>query len=158
MSDFRLVWTLTGAGWADCAVADHEAEAVVVASYITAAPEDLLTAVARIVSGESEIRVEFEAEPTEYRWIFYRQSEDVWIPLLELPNSGRHDNAGTEIWSSWQTVDTVARTAPSSAASTTSLGPYGESRYHGKWRSPFPRAELEALRRLWRDRQSATSS
>lgn len=65
MSDLRLAWTLSGFGWVDCTIADRELEAVVVASYITAAPEDLLTAVARLVAGESEIRVEFEAEPTE---------------------------------------------------------------------------------------------
>jgi hypothetical protein len=27
---------------------------------------------------------------------------------------------------------------------------YGESAYRGKWGEHFPRAELEALRRLWR--------
>jgi hypothetical protein len=39
------------AGWADITVTDHQTEARIVASYVTAAPEDLLTAVARLVSG-----------------------------------------------------------------------------------------------------------
>lgn len=155
MSELRLIWTLSGTGWADCTVMDHEAEVVVVASYITAAPEDLLTAVARLVAGESEIRVEFEAEPTEFRWIFYCQGEDVWIRILELPDSGLHDNAGTEVWSSWQTVDAAARAVIRCFDAVARI--YGESGYHGKWGHPFPRTELEALRRLWRDRRPIDS-
>jgi hypothetical protein len=155
MSDLRLTWTLSGTGWADCTIADRDVEAVVVASYITAAPENLLTAVARLVAGESEIRVEFEAEPTEFRWIFYRQYGDVWIRVLQLADSGQHDNVGTEIWSSWQTMDAVARAVIRCFDDVART--YGESGYHGKWRHPFPRTELEALRRLWQDRRSVGS-
>jgi hypothetical protein len=63
-----------------------------------------LTAVARLVLGEKETRAQFEAEPTAFRWIFHREGTDVWIQLLELADSGKHDKAGTEIWSSWQTI------------------------------------------------------
>lgn len=109
MSELKLTWVLSGRGWADCTVADHDAETAVTASYITAAPEALLAAVAGLLTGESETRAHFEAEPTEFRWIFYREGESVWIRLLQLADFDRHDSASTEIWTSWQTVDTVVR-------------------------------------------------
>lgn len=61
MAHLRLAWVLSGRGWADCIVSDHQAEAEVTASYITAAPEDLLTAVTRLTVGETECRAQFEA-------------------------------------------------------------------------------------------------
>ncbi|MFI8504472.1 hypothetical protein ACIGFK_39115 [Streptomyces sp. NPDC085524] len=61
MSDMQLVWTLGGPGWADCTIADHQGEIEVTASYISPAPEDLLTAVTRLVTGAAETRLQFEA-------------------------------------------------------------------------------------------------
>jgi hypothetical protein len=132
--------SLNGAGWADVVVADHQAEATAEASHITTAPEDFLTAVARLVLGDNETRVQFEAEPTAFRWIFYREGNDVWIRLLELPNGRKHDKAGTEIWASWQTVNTLARAVTRCFDDV--LYKYGESGYRGKWNEHFPRSEL----------------
>jgi hypothetical protein len=53
-------WVLSGHGWADCIVADDQAEAEVTASYITVATDELLTAATRVVFGETEARVQFE--------------------------------------------------------------------------------------------------
>jgi hypothetical protein len=153
MPDLRLTWILSGRGWADCTVADHEAETVITASYITAAPEELLTAVVGLLVGESETRAQFEAEPTVFRWIFYREDESVWIRLLQLPDSSHHDRAGTEIWTSWQTVDTIARAVIRCFDDIART--HGESGYHGKWCHPFPRTELEALRTHWQSRKIA---
>jgi hypothetical protein len=153
MADLRLIWTLSGHGWADCTVADDQAEAETTASYITTAPEDLLTAVTRLLTGESETRAQFEAEPTAFRWIFYREGSDVWIRLLELADGGEYDNAGTEIWSSQQHVDAVARAVIRCFDEVARK--YGESGYRGKWGEHFPRSELEALRRIWREGRSA---
>ncbi|WP_329426901.1 hypothetical protein OG339_42465 [Streptosporangium sp. NBC_01495] len=150
MTTMSLIWTLAGHGWADCTVADDQAEVEVTASYITAAPESLLTAVTRLL-GEKESRAQFEAEPTTFRWIFYRGDTDVWVRLLQLPGSDRHDKAGTEIWSSRQTIDTVARAVIRCFDEVARR--YGESGYHGKWGSPFPRAELEALRTAWHNQR-----
>lgn len=152
MTGMSFTWTLAGHGWADCTVADDHAEAEATASYISAAPEDLLTAVARLIAGAKQARAQFEAEPTAYRWIFYREGDDVWIQLLQLPDRGRHDKAGTEIWSSWQTTDTLARAII--RGFDEAARKYGESGYHGKWGSPFPRIELEALRNARRDHHS----
>ncbi|MER6926324.1 MBL fold metallo-hydrolase [Streptomyces spiralis] len=64
-----------------CIVSDHQAEAEVTASFIPAAPEDLLTAVTRLIVGETECRARFEAEPTVFRWILCREGRmprSVW--------------------------------------------------------------------------------
>ncbi|MFJ5035883.1 hypothetical protein ACIQB5_49765 [Streptomyces sp. NPDC088560] len=66
-SGMRITWVLGSHGWADCTLEDHHAKAELTASYITSAPEEFLTAVARLVAGETETRVQFEAEPTAYR-------------------------------------------------------------------------------------------
>ncbi|WP_186001461.1 hypothetical protein [Streptomyces sp. IB201691-2A2] len=149
MAHLRLAWVLSGRGWADCIVGDQQTDAEVTASCITAAPEDLLTAVTRLIVGETECRAQFEAEPTAFRWIFYREGTDVWIRLLELARGSDHDNAGTEIWSTQQHIDVVARAVIRCFDEVVSK--YGESAYRGKWGEHFPRTELEVLRTAWRD-------
>ncbi|MBV8933487.1 MAG: hypothetical protein JO285_13160 [Kutzneria sp.] len=160
MADMSVTWTFIGTGWARIIVADQRAEASVVASGFptaacTTAAEDFLTAVVRLVRSEdetrvqfNETRVQFNAEPTAFRWIFYREGNDVWIRVLRLSHGLKHDNAGTEIWSSWQTVDTLARAVIRCFDEVART--YGESGYRGKWMEHFPRSELEALRTAWR--------
>jgi hypothetical protein len=80
-----------------------------VASYITAAPEDLLNAVARVVADATESRAQFEAEPTAFRWIFYREGEDVWVRILGPRGGSYHESKGTEIWSCQLSVATPSR-------------------------------------------------
>ncbi|KOV86514.1 hypothetical protein ADL01_06490 [Streptomyces sp. NRRL WC-3618] len=106
-----------------------------------------MTAVGRLVAGETETRAQFEAEPTAYRWIFYREGEDIWIRVLELRDGSDHDNRGTEIWSSQLGIDQLARTVIRCFDEVAQT--YGESGYRGKWGEHFPRTELETLRRLW---------
>lgn len=65
--------------------------------------------IAPLLTGQVETRAQFEAEPTAYRWIFYRQDTTVWIRIVELRHGALHDNAGTELWSSWQPVDRLVR-------------------------------------------------
>ncbi|MEU8575369.1 hypothetical protein [Streptomyces asoensis] len=149
MEHLRLVWVLSGRGWADCTVSDQHAEAKVTASCITTAPEDLLTAVTRLVVGETESRAQFEAEPTAFRWVFYREGINVWIRLLKLANGSSHDNRGTEIWATQQDTDVVARALIRCFDEV--VRQYGESAYRAKWGEHFPRAELETLRTVWRE-------
>ncbi|MCY0954798.1 hypothetical protein [Streptomyces sp. H27-S2] len=102
---------------------------------------------ARLVTGEAEARVHFEAEPTVFRWILYRAGTDVWIRVLELADGSEHDNAGTEIWSSQQSIGAVVRAVVRCFDEVARK--YGESGYRGKWGEHFPRFELEALRDAW---------
>ncbi|WP_211588738.1 hypothetical protein [Allorhizocola rhizosphaerae] len=151
-----FTWTLSGHGWADCLVADDQTQAEATASYITLAPNDLLEAVTRIVAMPGETRAQFEAEPTIFRWIFFREGDHVWIQMLQMPDRQRHDKAGIQLWSSWQTVDTLARAII--RGFDTVASERGESRYQDKWGHPFPRTELEKLRAVWRQYQSGGSS
>ncbi|MFC9842801.1 hypothetical protein ACFWFF_21085 [Streptomyces sp. NPDC060223] len=105
---------------------------------------------ARLVAGETETRAQFEAEPTAYRWVFYREGDDIWIRVLELRNGRDHDNKGTEIWSSQLGIDQLARAVIRCFDQV--VRSYGESGYRAKWGEHFPRTELEALRHLWRGR------
>ncbi|OEJ35367.1 hypothetical protein BGK67_00675 [Streptomyces subrutilus] len=102
---------------------------------------------ARLVTGEAEARVQFEAEPTAFRWILYREGTDVWIRVLKLTDGSKHDNAGTEIWSSQQSIGTVARAVVRCFDEVART--YGESGCRGKWGEHFPCFELEALREAW---------
>ncbi|WP_328665758.1 hypothetical protein [Streptomyces sp. NBC_00328] len=146
-TSMRMTWTLDGHGWANCTVEDQQAKVELTASYITSAPEEFLTAMARLVSGETDTRAQFEAEPTAFRWIFYRQGDDAWIRILELRRGSDHDNKGTEIWSSQLRIDALARAVIRCFDEVART--YDESGYRGKWGEHFPRTELEALRRLW---------
>ncbi|MEU9421200.1 hypothetical protein [Streptomyces sp. NPDC048272] len=102
---------------------------------------------ARLVEGETETHVQFEAELTAYRWIFHREGESSRIRVLELRHSGEHDSRVTEIWSSQLSTDELARAVIRCFDEVERT--YGESGYRGKGDEHFPRAELEALRRLW---------
>ncbi|GGW17571.1 hypothetical protein ACIQJ8_33385 [Streptomyces globisporus] len=73
--------------------------------------EEFLTALARLTVGEMESRAQFEAEPTAYRWIFYREDEYVWVRVLELRDGSDHDNNGAELWSSQYAIDELVRAA-----------------------------------------------
>ncbi len=83
--DWMLVsWRLQHHGWAVCAVGDDLAEAEALVSYVTDGPEEFLTAVAHLVLGWSDTRVQFEAEPAAYRLIFHRDHDDVDIRLMRV--------------------------------------------------------------------------
>ncbi|SCY70460.1 hypothetical protein SAMN02745898_10347 [Streptomyces sp. 136MFCol5.1] len=146
-SGMRITWTLAGPGWADCTLEDHQAKVELTASYITSAPEELLSAVVRLVAGETETRAQFDAESTAYRWIFYREGVDTWTRVLQLRRGSDHDNKGTEIWSSRLGIDQLTRSVIRCFDEVAQT--YGESGYRGKWGEHFPRTELEALRGLW---------
>lgn len=150
-ADMRMTWTLDGHGWADCTVENHQTKAELTASYITSAPEDLLTALARLITGEREASAQFEAEPTAYRWTFYREGDDSWVRVLELRQGSDHDNKGTEIWSAQLPIDALVRSVIRCFDEVARS--YGESSYRSKWGEHFPRTELEALRRLWHARR-----
>jgi hypothetical protein len=147
MAGLSMTWNVH-AGWADVTVADYQAEAQVDASYISAAAEDFLTAVARLVLGDNDTRVQFMAGTTTFRWFFCREGTNVSIRLLELPDGRKNDSAGTEIWSSQQNIDTLSRVVIRCFDKVARK--YGENGYLDEWRRPFPRLELEALRTAWR--------
>lgn len=150
MADLSMSWTVS-TGSANVRVADRQAEATVIASYVTGAPEDFLGAVRRLLRGDTDARVDFEAEPTVYRWHFSRDGDVVEVRLAEHPDGRR---PGTEIWSTRQPLGTLARVT---VRCFDAVAQRGEAEYEREWRRPFPRSDLEALRTAWRSREAITS-
>jgi hypothetical protein len=148
MAALSFTWTLRGAGWASCHIEDADGHAAAWVSYISQAPQELISVVTRLVLGATEQRVRFEAEPTTYRWLFNQDRGQVTIRLLEVPDGTLADEAGTLAWTSRQTIDTLARTIV--RAFDRVEEEHGEAGYLEQWRSPFPRQQLDALRTAWR--------
>jgi hypothetical protein len=148
-----FTWTLLRAGWADCYVEDSSGKAKAHISYITRAPEEFLEAVTRLVLGAAEQRVQFEAEPNAFRWIFNQHQDHVDIRLFEVPDDTLPDTAGTTLWTSRQPTSTLARAVIRAFDQVEEE--HGEDGYLERWRSPFPGHELDALRAAWRSTQAA---
>ncbi len=140
----RITWTLGTHGWADCFVEDDQGKAALTAPYVSNAPEEFLTAVARLITGATEARVQFEAERAAYRWIFYREAAELWVRLLQLRHGSDHDHRGAEIWSSQLPLDALARAVVRCFDEVART--YVQSGYRSKWGEHFPRTELETLR------------
>lgn len=151
MTGLRLRWLLTGPGWAQCVVGDDRAEVELRVSYLTPAPEELLVGITRLLLTETEVRVDFQAEPTVYRWTFHRADDQVSMRLLQLPGQDWPGRTEQEIWSTRQDLATVVRAVIRCFDDV--LHTYGVSGYRGEWGDDFPGAELEALRSAWRARE-----
>jgi hypothetical protein len=148
MTQMSFTWTPGWAGSADCTISDGKSEGRARASYISAAPEDFLNGVTRVVLGARLTKVQFEGEPAARRWIFHRYGEYVDIDLLLLEDGQWPDAEGHVVWKSRrQTVDALAR-AVIDGFDRVAQDP-GEDIYRKKWLSSFPRAELEDLRAAW---------
>ncbi|HEU5474271.1 MAG TPA: hypothetical protein VFV67_26790 [Actinophytocola sp.] len=155
MTGLRLRWLLTGPGWAQCFVGDDRSEVELTVSYVTTAPEELLVGITRLLLTETEIRVEFHAEPTVVRWDFHREDDQVSVRLLQLSDQDGPDRAGQVIWSTRQDIGTVARAVIRCFDDV--VHTYGTSGYRGTWGDEFPGAELETLRSAWRAHERRTT-
>lgn len=155
MTSITLTWTLRHHGWAICEVADRYSAVEAIASYVTDGPEQFLTAVARIVSGATAARAEFEAEPTVYRWTFHRHASDVEVHLLRAPSYHITDTASAVIWTSTLALDALARAVVRAFDDVAYR--YGEDGYEQTWGRPFPTTELQALRTVWRQMKAGAN-
>lgn len=94
-------YILTGNGWSECTIIIDEYHVTVTASYLSDAFGDLLSAVTRIVEGQTEATASFAEEPGEYRWRFFRNAPDrVLIRVLEFPQlwGNRLDEEGKVVF------------------------------------------------------------
>lgn len=142
---FSLSWTLVGRGWAKCEVGDGQQEFAHLVSYI-GGPEELLTAVARLVTGAEQIVAHLPDEPALYRWDFLRHDRTVAVTVSEL-TGGTRTSPSVERWSGTVTVDQLARTVLRCFDRV--LHEHGQDGYEESWCRPFPAFEVEALRSAW---------
>lgn len=136
-------------------MADDHGEAEAIASYLTDAPEQFLYAVARLVLGDEDARVELEGEPQVYRWFFHRDGSVVDARLVLADDDQAEDSSGSVLWSGRHTVTALAR--PAVRAFDRIDYEQGEDFYESQWGRPFPRTELEALRTAMRAHHGATA-
>ncbi|MFI1580415.1 hypothetical protein [Embleya sp. NPDC020630] len=144
-ASLSFTWTLSGAGWADCVVADADAEAQMLVSYISPAPEELIGAVTRLALGESgDHKVKFEAEPNGFLWHLSPDGDAVEIRVVESPDTSRRSRPGTVSWEARHPIEAPARCVPRGLDRV--HADRGEDGWYADWRRPFPRRELEQLR------------
>ena len=154
MRSLAITWALHSHGWAHVKVADDQAEAEVIASYVTDGPEQFLYAVARLVLGDEDTRAELEGEPQVYRWFLHRDGPEVDIRLIRADDDRMPDSSGALLWSGRHTVTALARSAV--RAFDRIVHELGEESYEDQWGRPFPRTELEALRIAMRTHLNGT--
>jgi hypothetical protein len=153
-------YRLTGAGWARASITDGANQAVMTASYLSNALDDLLEAVARLLDGAPEARCSWEEEPGEYRWIFTRTGDDrVQLTILAfddmwdftsdrpdgVPLSSYPDERGELHFSTTQPLGVLGRAITDGAGAV--LSEHGEDGYLAEWgMAPFPTARLAFIR------------
>jgi hypothetical protein len=144
-ASLSFTWTLSGSGWADCVVADTVAEAQLIVSYITDAPEELIGAVRDVASGESADRkVMFEAEPNGYLWTLSPDGDAVDIDIVEYADTSLRNRPGAVLWATRQPIVTLARCVLRGFDRV--AADLGDDRWYADWKRPFPHRELTALR------------
>lgn len=135
---FTFTWTVTGAGWATCAVDGM----TMTVSYLTDAPRDLLVAVTRLLVIGGEESVQFAEEPAVHRWFFRRDGDDVEMRIVHAPD--HRPQAGVEVWRSVRPLAVLARGVLRAFDHVS--WQVGDETYASQWRHPFPRRELDRLR------------
>lgn len=144
----KLRYILTGSGWADAHIEIGSEAVSVSASYLSDALGDLARGAVAITRGAPEVRISFEEEPGEYRWILKKKdAEHYLLTILEFLRGNQPDEDGSPL---------IERLVPRMDFSMMVLQTledvrhkYGEEGYKDLWvRYDFPAAELAALHAL----------
>jgi hypothetical protein len=141
-----IAYRLTGAGWSECDLASGNVSVTISASYLGDALGDLARAVLAIVRGEAFSRSSFDEEPGEYRWLFTRDGNRVWIRVLAFDDlwGKQSDEKGKEVFRAEASVDELAGALVTALDAV--LKDYGTTGYREKWiEHDFPASEHAAL-------------
>jgi len=149
----QISYDLVGAGWAKCTIRVDDASATVTASYLSAALDDLASAVSATLRGHPHASASFTEEPGEYRWVFEPLPEgQVSVRILEFKEmwGGRPDDEGEVIFSARCRLRTLAGALVSELQRLERA--YGHAGYREKWvEYDFPVARLDGLPQLLQD-------
>ncbi|WP_424641185.1 hypothetical protein [Embleya sp. AB8] len=146
-----FTWTPSGAGWADCTIADTVSEAQLIVSHLTPAPEELISAVTALALGEpGDHKVLFEAEPNGYLWHLSPDGDAVDIRIVAYADTSARNRPGDVLWEARHPIEVLARSVLRGFDRV--AADLGEDGWYADWRRPFPRRELAALRTAWRRR------
>src|SRR5689334_2478187 len=78
----RFEYRLTGRGWSAATISDRETTAELTASYLSDALGDLARATVGLLRGAAAVRVSWDEEPGEYRWLLARTDEMLTLRIL----------------------------------------------------------------------------
>ncbi len=145
--DFRIEYTLTGVGWAECTVRSADQSCSVTASYLSDALESLVLAGQVVLAGFGRVSFSFNEEPGEFRWVINDYGPGaVDVEILEFDElwGEKPDSEGTLIFKT-RCQRTVFAKAIAAAANDV-LDKYGEQGYLKKWAEhPFPSGPFAEL-------------
>ena len=138
-------YKLTGAGWAECTIADGEQSCTITASYLSDAFGDLVLSAVALLHWFNTLSFSFVEEPGEFRWVFSSKPNNE-IELRILDGYGPDDEC--ELLFQTVCLRTVFGNAVLNAGNNL-LKEYGEDGYLKKWvEYPFPTESLNELTRL----------
>ena len=83
---------LVGRGWIETTLITEYSKIKIIASYLSDAPNDLITALALLLEGENETECLWQDEPGEYQWIFKRQNDSFELKILEFKGTSKWQN------------------------------------------------------------------
>lgn len=159
MAETSMRWVLRGEDRAICVLDGGAPESLrLPVSRLTSAPEDLLTALATLLTGKPQASVRWSSETFLHQWHFTRSGSRIDVSVRCHLGPERHrapavpttdpprprSEAGTEVWSTRQPLRAFARAVVKAFDHV--LRRYGQVGYRQRWGAPFPRHELEALR------------
>ena len=145
----KLVYTLTGHGWAEAVVSNPDYNASMRVSYLSDALADLSNAVITILDGADEARASFDDEPGEYRWVFRKTGAAAYrLKILRFEElwSNEPDCKGVLIFEEHGTALEYGLVVRDVLADI--YHRIGRKRYRRLWiEYPFPTRELIELRK-----------
>lgn len=140
-------YDLTGAGWANCQITTDDDSVGFLASYLSDALYDFLTATTSVVRGADEAAVLFVQEPDCIRLTISRDNNDtVRLLLTQFPDLWPGPlEPGDVVFDQQVRIRTFAGAALSAAQSV--LRDEGVEGYREKWKlHPFPLDAMNALK------------
>jgi len=161
---FKLIYKLTGQGWAACNVELGTQRVAITASYLSDALGQLATATTLLRKGAHLSSASFDEEPGEYRWMFdcHKLPGDeeggIRVRIYEFNELWSHKpiSDGTKILDGVVQTEVFYRTMLNMIEDV--FAEYGEEGYKEKWDGEdhgFPTAIYNELARLldyWPDR------
>jgi hypothetical protein len=141
-----LEYRLLGSGSSEAEITDGVNSAVLSATFLSHALEDLTRAVNTLLRGEPAARCDWAEEPGQYRWLFVRSGEGLNIRILWFDRtfSNEPDEKGRPVF------ETECRLLQLAAQLRDQLGSvldrYGEEGYRREWvNNDFPMREYRYL-------------
>jgi hypothetical protein len=142
---FFFEFKLLEYGWADAVLGDEKAWVDLTASHVSDALGDLVRAARNsLVANEAECS--WDAEPEEFRWIFWREGENTRLTVLTLDDAMAKlpRESGRVIFETIASAIEVARVIERGARDV--LEKFGTDGYRKRWWTfPFPSDNLDQL-------------